>query len=227
MDRGALIFKKLKFFMEEGKMLISSKSNLLWIERIIDFIDNEFPKNKKFQKMITKLEKLIKEESYFYPALTNFKENVMSILVDLGTTYNLDQTEDFYINLHPKVKEHSLILFKNGHYTQAIFESVKALNNYVKEKAQIFDKDLSDAMAKAFNENNPIIKLNDFITRSDKDEQDGFKLLYMGAMKGIRNPKAHENIIQKDKNRTLEYLAFISLLFRRAEEGEIMKKKFE
>ena len=77
--------------------------------------------------------------------------------------YNLEITQDFYINLHPKVKEHSLNLFKNGHYAQAIFESVKALNNYVKEKAQIIDKDLSDAMAKAFNENNPIIQLNDFI----------------------------------------------------------------
>ena len=227
MDRGALIFNKLKFFMEEGKMLISSKSNLLWIERIIAFIDNEFPKNKKYQQMITKLEKLIKEKGYFYKVSTNFKENVISILVDLGTTYNLDQTEDFYINLHPKVKEHSLILFKNGQYTQAIFESVKALNNYIKEKAQILDKDLSDAMAKAFNENDPIIKLNDLITRSDKDEQAGFKLLYMGAMKGIRNPKAHENIMQKDKNRTLEYLTFISLLFRRAEEGEIKKEKLE
>ncbi len=227
MERGALIFEKLKFFMEEGKLLVSSKSNLFWIERIIDFIDSEFPKNKKFQQMITKLEKLIKEKSYIYQATTNFKENVISILVDLGTAYNLDQTVDFYINLHPKVKEHSLILFKNGHYTQAIFESVKALNNYVKEKAQILDKDLSDAMAKAFNENNPVIKLNDLITRSDKDEQEGFKFLYMGAMKGIRNPKAHENIMQKDKNRTLEYLAFISLLFRRAEEGEIKNEKLE
>ncbi len=227
MERGALIFEKLKFFMEEGKLLVSSKSNLFWIERIIDFIDSEFPKNKKFQQMITKLEKLIKEKSYIYQSTTNFKENVISILVDLGTAYNLDQTVDFYINLHPKVKEHILILFKNGHYTQAIFESVKALNNYVKEKAQIFDKDLSDAMAKAFNENNPIIKLNDLITRSDKDEQEGFRFLYMGTMKGIRNPKAHENILQNDKNKTLEYLAFLSLLFRRAEEGEIKKVKLE
>jgi len=227
MKRGTIIFEKLRSFIEEGKMLISSKSNLLWIERIIDFIDDEFPKNKKYQKIIKRLEKLIKEKSYNYPATTNLKENVKVILVDLATSYKLDIAPDFYINLHPKVKEHSLNLFKNGHYAQAIFESVKALNNYVKEKAQIIDKDLSDAMAKAFNENNPIIKLNDNITRSDKDEQEGFKLLYMGAMKGIRNPKAHETIMQDDKNRTLEYLAFISLLFRRVEEGEIKKEKSE
>jgi hypothetical protein len=36
----------------------------------------------------------------------------------------------------------------------------------------------------------------------------------------IRNPKARENIIQKDKNSTLEYLAFLNLLFRSFEEGK-------
>ena len=122
---------------------------------------------------------MIKEKSYNSPASTNFKENMKGILVDLATSYNLDIAPDFYINLHPKVKEHSLNLFKNGHYTQAIFESIKALYNYIKKKAQIIDKDLSDAMAKAFNENNPIIKLNDYISRSDKNEQEGFKFLYI------------------------------------------------
>ena len=221
MIRGTKIFEKLNSFIEEGKMINSSEGNLLWIERILDFINNELPQKQKYQKNIKRLEKLIKKKSYSYPISTNFKENVKSILVDLETSYDLDIAQDFYINLHPKVKENSLNLFKNGHYAQAIFESVKALNNYVKKKAQIIDKDLSDAMAKAFNETTPIIKLNDYLTRSDKDEQEGFKLLFMGAMKGIRNPKAHENIIQEDKNRTLEYLAFISLLFRRAEEGVI------
>lgn len=223
LTRGTIIFEKLSYFMEEAKILKSYRSNLLWIERIIDFIDNEFPKNKKYQKMITKLKTLIKEKSYSYPVTTNFKENVMSILVDLITTYDLDRTTDYYINLHPKVQEHSLNLFENGHYAEAIFESVKALNNYVKDKAQIIDKDLSNAMAKAFDENKPIIRLNDLVTRSDKDEQEGFKFLYMGAMKGIRNPKAHDTIKQEDKNKTLEYLAFISLLFRRAEEGKVEK----
>ena len=124
------------------------------------------------------------------------------------------------IKLHPKVKEISLDLFNNGHYSQAIFESVKALNNFVKSKARIIDKDLAGAMAKAFNEQDPIIKLNDLITQSDKDEQEGFKFLYMGTMKGIRNPMGHETY-EMDKKTAIEYLAFLSLLFRKAEEGKL------
>ena len=157
--------------------------------------------------------------------LLDFNLNVLKILEEVVYSQLFDFydefSNDFYIDLHPKVKEHSLNLFKDGHYAQAIFESVKALDNFVIRKANIENEYLSKAMAKIFDEKNPIIKLNDLAKRSDKDEQEGFKFLYMGAMKGIRNPKAHENIIQLDKNRTLEYLAFISLLFRRAEEGKL------
>lgn len=152
------------------------------------------------------------------------REELLKLIQDLKEriedTYDFGLLADVNLELHHKIKEISLELFRNKHYAQAVFESAKALNNYVKEKAGITDRDLSDTMTRIFNENNPIIKLNDLATRSDKDEQEGFRFLYMGAMKGIRNPKAHENIIQLDKNRTLEYLAFISLLFRRAEEGK-------
>jgi len=160
LTKDIIILKKLVSFMEEINLFKTSRSNLLLIERIIDFIDNEFPK-KKYQNTIQKLQTMINDNSYKYPSLNNFNENLMNILIDLKTNYDLDRITDLYINLHPIVKEISLDLFDNGHYAEAIFESVKALNNYVKEKAKITDKDLSDAMAKAFNENDPIIKLNE------------------------------------------------------------------
>jgi len=51
MKRSTMISEKISSFMEEGKMIKSSKTNLLWIERIIDFIDNEFPEKKKIKKL--------------------------------------------------------------------------------------------------------------------------------------------------------------------------------
>lgn len=188
---------------------------------IITFIENEFPKTEKYLKIISLLKEFIKNDKDLVLNISETGNNVGKILLDLARWFKLDSLNDLHIDLHPKVKKTSLKLFSNNHYAEAIFEAVKALNNYVKDKAGIIDKDLSDAMAKAFKEDDPIIKLNNLATRSDIDEQKGFKLLFMGAMTGIRNPKAHENIIQVDKNRTLEYLAFISLLFRRAEEGKL------
>ena len=207
-----------------GKEFLNFRSDgeyVLWIKRIINFIENEFPEKKKYQKIISTLNSLIKDDIHLKCTTFEARRNVPRILLDLAHAYDFDLSADIVIKFHPKVNEVSLDLFKNKHYGEAIFEAVKALNNYVKNKAKITDKDLSGAMAKAFDENNPIIKLNDLNTQSDLDEQKGFKLLFMGTMTGIRNPKAHENIKQYDRSKTIEYLASISLLFRRTEEGKL------
>jgi uncharacterized protein (TIGR02391 family) len=118
------------------------------------------------------------------------------------------------MQLHPKVVKVSESLFKTGNYAQAIFEAFKAVNNFVKEKSGL-SLDGKSLMSKVFNEDAPIIKLNELLTQSDKDEQEGFKFLFMGAMVGIRNPKAHDFIEMKDPYKTLEYLAFASLLLKK------------
>ena len=126
------------------------------------------------------------------------------------------------MQLHPKVIAVSKSLFETGHYAQAIFEAFKAVNNFVKEKTGS-SLDGKDLMSKVFNEDTPVIKLNELLNQSDRDEQEGFRFLFMGAMVGIRNPKAHDNIVQADPYRTLEYLSFASLLMKRIEEGKVVR----
>ena len=79
----------------------------------------------------------------------------------------------------------------------------------------------SKLMADAFREDGPVLALNDLASESDSDEQEGFKLLYMGASLGIRNPKAHEIVEQEDPERTLDYLSFASLLMRRLDDARL------
>lgn len=108
-------------------------------------------------------------------------------------------------------------LFIDGHYSQAIFESCKLLNNKVQEISGL-TIDGKTLMQQAFSPNNPKIKLNDLDTQSDKDEQEGFMHLFAGTMHGIRNPKGHEVINLKDPYKALDYLSFLSLLFKRLDE---------
>ena len=124
------------------------------------------------------------------------------------------------MHFHPKIVEASKSLFNTKHYPQAILEAFKAVNNFVKQKTGL-SLDGRQLMAQVFSETSPIIKLNELRNMSEKDEQEGFKFLFMGAMVGIRNPKAHDNVIQTDPYRTLEYLAFASLLMKRVEEGHV------
>ena len=73
------------------------------------------------------------------------------------------------------------------------------------------------------NEKNPIIKFNENKTSAEKDEQEGFRFLFMGTFIGIRNPRAHTNVKLEDRVKASEYLSAISMLLRRLDEAEVGK----
>ena len=222
-EKKNLILSKIDELIDEKP--ISHSDFIFWIERIIIFIDNEFPDTLNYQKRKGLIGQFESKDKCLIFGLVDTENNIKKILKDLKTSLQLDSFDNFYIDLHHEVKNVSLKLFKDGHYSEAIFEAVKALNNYVKKKASITDADLFNAMAKAFSEKNPILFLNELKNQSEKDEQDGFRFLFQGAMKGIRNPKGHETIKLKDTNEALEYLAFISLLFRKVDHAKLKKEK--
>jgi|SRR3989344_690084 len=119
--------------------------------------------------------------------------------------------------LHPSVIFVGKALFSNRHYSQAIFEVCKLLNKRV-QKLSNSDLDGKTLMLNVFSVNNPKLRFNNIGSRSERDEQEGFMHLFAGLMHGIRNPKGHEIINLKDPYRALEYLGFISLLFRKLDE---------
>lgn len=112
-------------------------------------------------------------------------------------------------NLHPIVQKTAGELFKNGHYRQAILDTYIALVETVKVKSGRYDLDNTPLMQTVFSPKNPGLTVS-----SDADEQLGFMWLFSGAVMGIRNPKAHRLIEQKDPQRTLEWLSFASVLLR-------------
>jgi uncharacterized protein (TIGR02391 family) len=121
-------------------------------------------------------------------------------------------------NLHSKIREHCEGLYLDEHYSSAILEAYKVVFNELKLLAGIYDLDGKPLAEKALSLSNPLIKLNELKTQSDKDEQLGFMMLFSGAATGIRNPKAHDLINQSDELRALQYLSFASLLLTRLDE---------
>jgi uncharacterized protein (TIGR02391 family) len=123
-------------------------------------------------------------------------------------------------HLHPRIQETSSGLFRDGHFASAIRDAYIAVEARTKALSGLRGINGSKMMGKVFDEQKPILSLNDLSSDLDLDEQIGFKLLFMGAMLGIRNPKAHETIQQRDPNRTLDYLSLASLLMRRLDDAE-------
>lgn len=130
------------------------------------------------------------------------------------------QLMKFFQNLHPDIVNLCGKLVQNGHYSQAIFDAFKLVNKKVQEKSGKNDLDGASLMTTVFSVKKPALQLNELKSKSDKDEQQGFMHIFQGAMIGIRNPKAHDIVEQKDPIKTLEYLALASLLLRRIEESE-------
>jgi len=128
------------------------------------------------------------------------------------------------MSFHPRIRRASRSQFRSRHYTDAIFNAFKCLEVLAKEKSGLRRRG-ADLMHSIFNENNPIIKLNKMEQDFEIDEQAGFRFIYAGAMIGIRNPKAHAEVQQKDPYRTLEYLSLASLLVERLEEGEKVNER--
>ena len=122
--------------------------------------------------------------------------------------------------LHPEVIQAASDLFTDTHYSQAIFEALKALEKRVKTQSGI-DKSGRELMVEAFRGSPPPIDVSVEQGKSGEDEQEGFRFIFMGVTQGIRNPKGHELVTQDDPQRALEYLGLISVLFRRLDDAQI------
>jgi uncharacterized protein (TIGR02391 family) len=120
--------------------------------------------------------------------------------------------------LHAEILKVSSDLFTDGHYSDAIFKACVALEVRVKAMSGL-DVIGEKLMGEAFGGSRPLIDVKHEQGESGESEQRGFRFLFMGAMAGIRNPKAHGLVEQSDPQRTLEYLAFASVLMRRLDEA--------
>ncbi|CDI05153.1 TIGR02391 family protein [Candidatus Nitrosotenuis uzonensis] len=125
------------------------------------------------------------------------------------------------LKLHPKIVAVSEKLYRNKHYSQAIFEAVKVLEMEIKTKSRIRDKIGVNLVNHVFNKDHPTIKIVEGDESAQIDEREGFRFLYMGAFLGIKDPKSHSTPNLEDSAKALEYIAFLSLLMKRLDEASV------
>jgi uncharacterized protein (TIGR02391 family) len=124
------------------------------------------------------------------------------------------QQEDFWTRLHPSVTQVAKARFDAGHYADAVEAAFKELNSKVKaymKRATAQEFDGADLMQRAFSPKAPVVRLADLSTEDGQNIQQGYMQIFAGSMTGIRNPKAHSNIII-DAPRAIHFLHLASLL---------------
>ena len=121
--------------------------------------------------------------------------------------------------IHPEIGKVSSKLLDDGHFAQAVEEAFKRVINEVKAHMVRKGEDTYDGgaslMGHAFGTGGrmPPIRFNTLTTPEEEDEQRGIMYLFMGIV-GIRNRKAHDNVILDSPERAVEYLGLASLLMR-------------
>lgn len=134
--------------------------------------------------------------------------------------------------IHIDIQAVSRKKFEDGHCADAVESAFKEVNNRVKEAARdkrsgdyLKDKhgnelDGAYLMHSCFSINNPLICLSPMKSASDQDEQKGYMQIFAGSMTGIRNPKAHENLVI-DENRGAHLIYLASLLMYKLDEANV------
>jgi uncharacterized protein (TIGR02391 family) len=128
--------------------------------------------------------------------------------------------EGFWETLHPSVVKVAKSRFESGHYADAVEAALKELNAIIKEiYRQRTGEELDgvNLMRKAFSPSHPVIVLGDLATETGRNIQQGYMDIFAGAIAGIRNPKAHDNI-EIDEIRAVHHLFVVSLLFSKLDE---------
>jgi uncharacterized protein (TIGR02391 family) len=140
--------------------------------------------------------------------------------IEIGFEEPATPQTPFWDDIHPSITRVAKERYEAGQFADCVEAALKQINCTVKEhvrKKTGEELDGAKLMLRAFSANNPLIHLDDLSTDSGRDTQQGYMQIYAGSMIGIRNPKAHANLVINDvRARHLLYLA--SLLAYRFDE---------
>lgn len=133
---------------------------------------------------------------------------------------SIARNESFWDLIHPRIRNIAISRYQSGHYSDAVESAMKEINSVVKEIVRAktgSEYDGDDLMGRAFSVANPILKLTEGFTLSDRNIQQGYMMIAKGAMVGIRNPKAHGNLIT-ERDKAIHLLFLASLLMNKVDE---------
>lgn len=128
--------------------------------------------------------------------------------------YSNNNSSFLWDNIHPQIISVAKGRFDDIYYADAVEAAFKEVNTRVKriyKNRTSVEKDGAKLMQAAFSVQNPIIKLGDISTETGTNVQQGYMEMFVGAMIGIRNPKAHSNqtLSKADAIRKLHFASML------------------
>lgn len=145
----------------------------------------------------------------------DISRELLGVLTGADSRRSLPRFEDL---LHPSIASQGLRLFQQGHFRDAVFNSIVAVFDLIRERTGLHSDGAAlatEALAVA----SPHLIVADLSTETGKSEQVGLMMLLQGAYSAVRNPKAHTLRHDTSRETAAQYLVFASLLARRISEA--------
>jgi uncharacterized protein (TIGR02391 family) len=123
--------------------------------------------------------------------------------------------------IHPEIVNVAKSRFDSRHFADAAEAAFKLINERMKEIVKDrtgLECDGVTLMQRAFSKDKPVLRLGDLSTMMGEDMQVGYQQIFSGAIRGIRNPKAHANV-QIDAVRSMHFISLASLLMFKVDEA--------
>lgn len=133
------------------------------------------------------------------------------------------QKKDPWKHFHKIIIDKSEKKFKDGNYSDSVLTVIKEINEMIQkvyQKKTAEEDDGTSLMQKAFSENQPIINLADITTKTGKNIQAGYRFIFAGCFRAIRNLIAHYNV-EMEPQEALRYLYVVDDLLNKLDKAQI------
>lgn len=153
---------------------------------------------------------------------------IKAILEQIKREYFVSEEENIDpLNLwnfvHCSISSISKKKIMDGHYADAVESAMKAVNARVKRICLLYrneEKDGVKLMQYVFSASNPLLKFEDINTENGQNVQIGYMQMFAGAIQGLRNPKAHDNLYIT-KESAMKQIVVASFLMDKIDEALI------
>lgn len=124
-------------------------------------------------------------------------------------------------NTHSDIFKYCKAELLAENYFHSVFEAAKSVADKIRLKTGLTE-DGSKLIDKAFSVNNPMIKINDLQSETEKSEHKGFANLLKGMFGMFRNTTAHAPKIKWEINESdaMDMFSLISLIHRRLDNSK-------
>ncbi|MBV9029354.1 MAG: TIGR02391 family protein [Pseudonocardiales bacterium] len=126
---------------------------------------------------------------------------------------------DFAVPVLHSTMSGALALVERGRILEAVREAMRLVEERVQRLTARGDSG-HPLMESVFGARPPRLDITTATGRSARDEQEGFRLLFIGAMLGLRDAHDGGRSVPATVHEVLEYLAFASMLMRRLDWAE-------